>query len=183
MLSIASLQEIRFRTPFLCFAAGLSVVLLAPAVPAFTQQTASANPTRIIETVDDSALTTLRGNVHPLAKPEFDRGAAPLSQSMQHMQLVLRRSPAQEANLKNFLKSVQAKGSPNYHKWITPEQFGALYGPADADIEILTDWLTNHGFTVNRVAKGRVTIDFSGSVAQVEDAFHTSIHSYQAAGV
>jgi trimeric autotransporter adhesin len=181
-LSIASLQDIRLRTPLLGVAAGLSVVLLSVAVPAFTQQTASANPARIIETVDDSALATLTGNVHPLARPEFDRGAAPLSQPMQHMQLVLRHSPAQEANLEGFLKSVQAKGSPNYHKWVTPEQFGALYGPADADIETLTDWLTNHGFTVNRVAKGRVAIDFSGSAAQVEDAFHTSIHSYQEGG-
>ncbi len=75
------------------------------------------------------------------------------------------------------------RGSPDYHKWLTPQQFGALYGPSDADIQKLTGWLGGEGFTVNQVSSGRTYIDFTGSVAQVQSAFHTAIHLYQANGI
>jgi len=39
-----------------------------------------------------------------------------------------------------------SKDSPNFHKWLTPEQFGKQFGPADADIQTVTDWLTRQGF-------------------------------------
>jgi trimeric autotransporter adhesin len=98
------LRKTRFCSLLAQLAVGFSVVLLALSVPAYTQKTASAVPDRITQAIDDSVLTTLKGNVHPLARAEFDRGPAPLSQPMKHMQLVLRRSPAQEADLDNFLK-------------------------------------------------------------------------------
>ena len=138
---------------------------------------------RIVQPIDNSARITLDGNVHPLANAKYDIGAAPVSQPMNHVQLVLQRSPAQEAALEAFLASTQVKGSPNYHKWLTPQQFGQLYGPSDSDIQKLTGWLEGEGFTVNRVANGRTMIDFSGSVGQVQNAFHTAIHMYQANGV
>ncbi len=138
---------------------------------------------RIVQPVDDSSLVTLNGNVHPLARAQYDLGPAPVSRPMSHMQFILQRSPAQEAALEAYLASLQVKGSPNYHKWLTPEEFGKLYGPSDADIQKLTGWLEGEGFAVNRVANGRTNIDFSGTVAQVQRAFHTSIHSYQANGM
>ncbi len=138
---------------------------------------------RIKQAADDSVRLTLKGNVHPLARAQNDLGAAPLSQPMNHVKMILQRSPAQEAALDAYLASLQAKGSPNYHRWLTPAQFGKLYGPTDDDIQKLTGWLQGHGFTIDSVAAGRTHIDFTGSVAQVQDAFHTSIHSFRANGV
>jgi hypothetical protein len=158
------------------------LVTVSTVIPGLAQQTVPATPDRITRAIDDNVLTTLRGNVHPLANAGSDLGAAPVSQRMNHMQLVLQRSPAQEAALGAFLSAVQQKNSPNYHKWLTPKQFGALYGPSDADIQKLSGWLEGEGFTVNKVANGRTFIDFSGSVDQVQRAFHTSIHNYQANG-
>src|SRR5271168_815899 len=143
----------------------------------------TAVPDRLTASIDDSAVTTLKGNVPALAQAQYDLGATPVSQSMSHLKLVLQRSAAQEAALENYLQSVQQAGSPNYHKWLTPEQFGTLYGPSDGDVQKLTGWLASQGFTVNQVAPGRTTVDFSGSVAQVQTAFHTSIHSFRANGV
>ena len=98
---------------------------------------------------------------------------------MNHMLLVLQRSPAQEAALEAYLASVQVKGSPNYQQMAHAAGVWAkLYGPSESDIQKLTGWLQSGGFTVNRVANGRTNIDFSGSVAQVQSAFRTSIHSY-----
>jgi hypothetical protein len=123
-------------------------------------------------------LITLRGNTHPLARPEFDQGAAPDSLPAERILLVLRRSPEQETALRKLLDEQQIKSSPNYHMWLTPEQFGEQFGPADADIQAVTDWLTSQGFQVNRVATGRTVIEFSGTAGAVRQAFHTEIHKF-----
>lgn len=131
----------------------------------------------ITQRVDESQLTTLRGNTHPLARPEFDLGTAPASLPMKRMLLVLKRSPDQETALRQLLDDQQNKASPNYHQWLSPEQFGQQFGPADADLQIVTAWLQSHGFEVGST-KGRTVLEFSGSASQVEEAFHTSIHKY-----
>jgi subtilase family serine protease len=135
---------------------------------------------RITTDVNELSLATLRGNVPRLARAEFDQGEASASTQLTHVRLVLSRSSEQQAALDAYLAQLQDKSSPNYHKWLTPEQFGQLYGPADSDIAALVAWLESHGLQVETVSKGRTNIAFSGSVNQVEEAFHTSIHSYQA---
>jgi len=138
----------------------------------------SSAPPRITVAVNESQLTTLRGNTHPYARAEYDRGAAPDSLPMARMLLVLKRSPAQEAALDALLDQQQDSSSPNYHAWLTPQQFGQEFGAADADIQTITQWLESHGFSVNRVSNGRTVIEFSGTAGQVRDTFHTEIHRY-----
>jgi len=135
-------------------------------------------PPRILQPVDETQLTALKGNTHRLAQPQFDRGIAPPDLPMQRMLLVLKRSPEQEAALRKLLDDQQDKASPNHHKWLTPEQFGKLFGPADQDIQVVTSWLHSYGFEIGSVAKGRTMIEFSGTAAQVREALHTSIHKY-----
>jgi subtilase family serine protease len=132
--------------------------------------------------VDLQTLVTLQGNTHPLARPEFDQGAAPDSLPMERILLVLQRSAEQEAALRTLLDEQQIKSSPSYHMWLTPEQFGEQFGPADADIQAVTDWLTSQGFTVNRVAAGRTVIEFTGTAGTVRQGFHTEIHKYLVKG-
>ncbi|MFI5071677.1 MAG: hypothetical protein ACHP8A_12375, partial [Terriglobales bacterium] len=50
----------------------------------------------ITKPVDESQLTVLKGNTHPLARAEFDQGAAPMDLPMNRMLLVLKRSDEQE---------------------------------------------------------------------------------------
>jgi subtilase family serine protease len=138
----------------------------------------SGVPSRISAVVDNTKLTVLRGNTHPLARAEFDRGPAPASLPMEHMMLVLTRSAQQETALETLLAQQQDRSSANYHKWLTPEQFGQQFGPSDQDVQTITSWLQSSGFQVNSVAAGRTTIDFSGTAGQVQAAFHTAIHSY-----
>src|SRR5260370_1332022 len=68
-----------------------------------------------------------------------------------------------------------SKDSPNFHKWLTPEQFGKQFGAADADIQTVTDWLTRQGFQQIKVGAGRTAIEFSGNVGHVRNAFHIEI--------
>src|SRR6202142_161907 len=108
-------------------------------------------PSRIGGAVDNAKWTILRGNTHPMARAEFDRGAAPASLTMEHMMLVLTRSAAQQAALETLLAEQQDRSSPNYHKWLTPEQFGQQFGPSDQDVATITSWFQSNGFQGNGV--------------------------------
>lgn len=138
---------------------------------------------RIVASVDETSLTTLKGNVPARARAEYDQGEASSSTQMTHVRLVLSRSSDQQAALDAYLVALQDKSSPNYHKWLTPEQFGSLYGPAASDVSTIVAWLESHGLKLEAVSAGRTNIAFSGSVNQMEEAFHTTIHTYSENGV
>ncbi len=150
-----------------------------------SQAVADIPPTqsRIVAPIDETKMFLLRGNTHPLARPEFDLGRVDPQLPLERMQLVLRRSAEQEAALEKFMEEQQDPKSPNFHHWLTPEEFGKLYGPSDDDIAAVTSWLQNHGFQIYLVTKGRVTIEFSGTAAQVDQTFHTEIHRYLVNGI
>lgn len=152
----------------------LTICLLA--VSALAQKPPVAK--RITQDIDDTQLVSLPGNVHPLARAEFDRGAVADSQPMNRMLLLLQRSPEQETALHQFMEEQQRAGSPHFHAWLTPEEFGKQYGPSDQDIQTVTDWLTKQGFSLGKVSRGRTVIEFSGNVAQVRNAFHTELHRF-----
>src|SRR5258705_9706455 len=153
----------------------LSLALFAtPAVQAQTRPV----PSRVAAEVDDTRTVQLKGNIHPMARPEFDHGAVADSQPMTRMLLTLQRGAEQETTLQQLMDSQQTKGSASYHAWLKPEQFGKQFGPSDADVQAVTDWLTRQGFQVAKVAAGRGAIEFNGTVAQVRNAFHTEIHKF-----
>jgi subtilase family serine protease/uncharacterized membrane protein len=159
--------------PFpLCVLASLAVFSLS----ALAQQAAPA--ARIVNPIDDSQLVTLQHTVHPLANAANDRGAAPDGMQLNRLQLVLQRGPSQETALRALLAQQSIPGSPGYHQFLTPAQFGAQFGASDQDISTIETWLGNHGFSVTAVHPGKGAIEFSGSVAQMRDAFHTQIHKY-----
>ncbi|HTH42009.1 MAG TPA: protease pro-enzyme activation domain-containing protein [Terracidiphilus sp.] len=143
-----------------------------------TNRIVATPSTRIVSPVDDARLVTLHGTVSPLATARNDLGAAPDSLQLNRMHLVLKRSDTQEAALQQLINEMHTPGSPSYHQWLTPDQFGAQFGPSDQDIATVTTWLTNHGFNVSKVNPGHQTIEISGSVAQLRNAFHTQIHRY-----
>jgi hypothetical protein len=165
----------------------LVVALGIAASPALRAQTSASSPAAtaalplITQAVNEAQLTVLKGNTHPLARPEFDLGTAPATLPMQRMLLVLKRSPEKEAALRKLLDDQQDKASQNYRKWLTPAQFGQLFGPTDSDIQIITSWLQSHGFQVGST-KGRTVLEFSGSASQVQESFHTTIHKYLVKG-
>ncbi|HEV2213939.1 MAG TPA: Ig-like domain repeat protein, partial [Terracidiphilus sp.] len=149
---------------------------------AVAQASATRPIARITSPVDESQLTTLKGNTSSIAQAAFDRGAAPVSMPANRLILVLKRSQQQQADLETYLEAVQDPKSPSFHKFLTPEQFGQLYGVSDADLATVETWLEGHGLKVDRVEKGRMALEISGTVGQVQTAFHTAIHSFAVKG-
>jgi subtilase family serine protease len=134
------------------------------------------------QAVDESHLVTLPGNTHIAARPEFDQGAVPDDFFMGHIQLQLKRSPAREQALKQFIDRLHDPSSPSFHHWLTAEDFRREFGPAPQDIDKVVNWLRADGFRIGTVYKSGMLIDFSGTAGQVREAFHTVIHRYIVGG-
>ncbi len=137
---------------------------------------------RITAEVNERVLTTLAGNVHPLARPEYDRGRVADSLPMEHMVLLLQRSPEQEQALAERIEQMHTPRSSYFHQWLTAEDVGQCYGVADSDIGTVTSWLQSHGFQIDTVPAGKMMIVFSGTAGQVRTTFRTEIHNLNVRG-
>ena len=82
----------------------------------------------------DAAPNTLQTEwPHPQA--EYDRGPLPVETPLLGVALHFRRSAAQEAELQSLLIAQQDPNSPRYHRWLTPEEFGAHFGLPESELE------------------------------------------------
>jgi uncharacterized protein (TIGR03437 family) len=145
----------------------------------FTAAATRAAQDRLRNPIDPARAVILKGHLNPNARPEFDRGPVAPQTPIAYATLHLRPADGLEA----FLDDLQSPSSPNFHKWLTPEQFGDRFGLTGNDLGKITSWLRASGFTVNDVARGRHWIAFSGTAAQVSAAFRTEIHRYLVDGV
>src|SRR5579864_6646803 len=96
---------------------------------------------RIVNAVSNSQVTRLAGSVHPLARPEFERGRVPDSILLSRMTIYFMPSPSQQAALSRLLSEQQDHSSPNYHRWLTPQEFGARFGLSQNDLNKVASWL------------------------------------------
>src|SRR5262249_9869460 len=137
---------------------------------------------RILSPVDNSERVTIQRSTHPLARSAYDAGPLADDAALKRMILVMGASPDQEHQLQTLLDSQQTKGSPDYHRWLTPDEFGARFGPSQQDIQQVTAWLQQQGFTVDSVPRSGRWIEFSGTAGQVRSAFGAQMRQYQIAG-
>ncbi|HEY2017886.1 MAG TPA: protease pro-enzyme activation domain-containing protein [Bryobacteraceae bacterium] len=133
---------------------------------------------RIVDRVDVGRTALIPGPRHPQAVPQNDRGLADPAAELSYVTLVLRPAPGLVA----FLAAQQDPASPDYRRWLTPEQFGDRFGVSANDVSQLVQWLRSEGLRVHDVARGRHWITFSGPVERVGHALHTEFHRYAAAG-
>jgi subtilase family serine protease len=137
---------------------------------------------RIAAPIDDQQVVTLAGNVHPLARAEFDEGVVAGNMPMRRMILELNPTAAQQAALAALVEAQHDPHSPLYHQWLTPAQYGARFGASLEDLSRTAWWLQQHGFTIDEIPAGNRQIVFSGTAAEVADTFHTEIYRYRVGG-
>ncbi|MFZ0805977.1 MAG: protease pro-enzyme activation domain-containing protein, partial [Candidatus Sulfotelmatobacter sp.] len=131
---------------------------------------------RVTSVVDESRLTPLQGNLHPMARAEFDQGKVSDDFPMEHIIMLLKRSPEQETALETRIDQMHNQRSPLFQQWLGADQVGSCYGVADADIANVSGWLQKHGFTVDSVSASKMMLIFTGTAGQVREAFHTEMH-------
>ncbi len=156
----------------------LVLAFLPPAQAQFAGNSA-ARPL-VTAPVVESDLVRLVGNVRPEVNTTNDLGPVADSFPMDHMFIQLQRPATEEAALRQMIDQLHDPNSPNYHQWLTADQFGSRFGPAASDIQQISQWLQGRGFRVNLVYPSGMTIDFSGTAGQVTAAFHTEIHTIAA---
>ncbi len=83
------------------------------------------------------------------------------------------------SELKQYVQGLYTPGSYLYHRYLRPAEFAAQYGPTAQDAQQVVDYLRAQGFTVTRAQVGQQVIDFSGTVAQAQQAFAVQIRSYR----
>lgn len=137
---------------------------------------------RIHSEVTSSETAILPGSRHPLANLQNDTGRVSADTRLNGVTLYFSRSAAQQADLNALLAAQQDPASPQFHKWLTPEAFGARFGVAQSDIDKVQAWLQQQGFSIDSVMRSRTGIRFSGSVSQIERAFQTQMHYYTVKG-
>lgn len=136
---------------------------------------------RVLRAVDTSQMTIIRGNLHPLARPEFDEGRVDPAMPML-VTMTFKMTPAEQADLDALLEAQQERGSPDYHRWLTPEQYGSRFGLSQGDINKVTGWLEGAGFHMEGVPASQNMITFRGTAQQVESALRTEMHRYVVKG-
>ncbi|HTX76607.1 MAG TPA: protease pro-enzyme activation domain-containing protein, partial [Terracidiphilus sp.] len=165
----------------------LPLVFACPFLPAAASaqnadaQIESAAPSRLFAPIDEHVLVTLKGNVRKDLAAAPDLGAVEDDKPL-HLFLLLQRTPAQEADLENLIARQQQPTAPEYHKWLTPAEFGARFGASPEDIATINAWLESHGMQVRSVLNNASMIDFAATAGQVREAFHTELHYFNIRG-
>src|SRR5437762_1196166 len=137
-----------------------------------------AQRSRITRKIDTQDRVTLRGHMHPRAQPADDQGPVSSSVTLPYVTLVLMRSADQETALNQLLAGQQDLSSPDYHHWLTPEEYADRFGVSQDDVAKIAAWLRSEGLTVVAVARGRNWIACSGAAPQIENAFGARLDHY-----
>ena len=154
---------------------------LAPLVVALfvisSQPSRAAVQNRITSAVTGNSRVPLEHAVPVRALHSSDLGPAAANRPLTNLSLRFGMTPAQQADLTQLLSDQLNPDSPSYHQWLTPEQFGARFGLSTSDLTKVSSWLSSQGFTITGAARSLTFINFTGTVAQAQNAFGTTLHS------
>ncbi|MGA3211536.1 MAG: protease pro-enzyme activation domain-containing protein [Terriglobales bacterium] len=170
-----------------CQAGQVLLVVAISCLPSLagTQPTTVCTPLavpRIAGAINDDVRVTLEGNLHPFARAQFDQGRVDDNLPLEHIIMMLKRSPEQELALQTRIDQMHNRHSPLFHQWLSAEQVGSCYGVADRDVAALGAWLQERGFKVDAIPASRMLVIFSGTAGQLRAAFHTEIHNLNVRG-
>jgi len=133
---------------------------------------------RVTSAVENQTTVKVAGSVSALVAKSVDAGPLPSNRDLGQMLLMLSPTADQKADLEALIKEEHTPGSAHYHHWLKPAEIGARFGVSQHDAQAVQQWLVSQGLQVKQVANSRRFVIFQGTVAQVNAAFHTQMHSY-----
>jgi uncharacterized repeat protein (TIGR01451 family) len=123
----------------------------------------------------DAGLKTLHGHVPAvLSRLHADGRLSATTNLTLAIGLPLRNTDA----LTNLLRQIYDPSSTNYHRYLTPDEFTAQFGPTEQDYQKVIDFANANGLAVTRTHGNRVLLDVTGKVSDVEKAFHVTMRTY-----
>lgn len=141
--------------------------LLAAAVPAAYAATAQPNTAR----------AALAGDVVPdLGTHAVRTGEVAAGH---RISVAVSLKARNSAALGTFVAQVSDPHSTSYGHYLTKSQFASRYGRTDAEVKQVTDYLRSQGLAIGTVHDGNLLIDASGTTAQLEKAFGTTLSTFK----
>ncbi|MGW2249499.1 protease pro-enzyme activation domain-containing protein [Kitasatospora sp. NPDC001660] len=117
----------------------------------------------------------LPNTVNPAVARSEKKGDVPAEQQISvAVSLKLRDADA----LDRFLAAVTTPGTPEFGKYLTPEQFNERFGPTQDAVDQVKAYLADQGLTVTEVSANRQVVSARGTTDQVSHAFGTHESSY-----
>lgn len=119
---------------------------------------------------------TLPGHVPAAARLLVPIGAPPGSK---RIDLAVGLPLRNQGQLKQFLHQLYDPASRNYRHYLTPEQFTQMFGPTQQDYQAVIQFAQTNKLAVTGIHPNRIVLDVSGTVSDIEKAFHVTIRAYQ----
>ncbi len=129
-----------------------------------------ANSTRLVQLHKDLPVGLLN-SISFGAKPSTDK-----------LNLSLSLKPKDSTGFQQFVDSVSDPVSPKYHHFLKPEEVGSRFGVSNQDLQKVTNYLVNQGFTIRRIGKNHMSLLVEGTVGQAQKAFNTTIEQFLPVG-
>jgi subtilase family serine protease len=127
----------------------------------------------------DAQTVALSGTVSPEALKLPTYGELPATQTLQ---LRIWFKPRNQEQLNGLLAGQQDPSSPQYHKWLNPQEYASRFGVTQPEFNQVSDWLGSEGFQVAGGSPADGFIKFSGSTLTIGRAFGTSVMKFSPDG-
>jgi len=123
----------------------------------------------------DLGRSVLTGHVPPPVKVLNPKSKLP---GTNELQLAISLPVPNEAELDGLLQQLYDPGSTNFHKFLTPVEFAAHFGPSEPDYQNLIAFAQTNGLRIVGTYPNRLVLSVSGPVTAVEGAFQVALHTY-----
>jgi subtilase family serine protease len=97
----------------------------------------------------------------------------------QRLNLAISLPLRNQTNLASFLDQLYDPTSPNWHRFLTVEQFTEQFGPTTNDFELVANFAKKSGFTITGKPTNRMLLQVNATVGQIESAFNIHLNQYQ----
>ena len=96
-----------------------------------------------------------------------------------HLQVAIGLPLRNREQLTNLLADIYRPASANFRHFLKPDEFAAAFAPSVADYQSVIDFAKSHHLTVTHTHSNRTLVQVSGSVADIENAFHVHLQTFQ----
>ncbi|HEY1354451.1 MAG TPA: S53 family peptidase [Ktedonobacteraceae bacterium] len=129
----------------------------------------------LVARANQDTAVALSGQSVPLVQRAHFVRAADVGMLL-HLSIGLR--PADSAGLQQTLQAIYTPGSPDYHRYLTAQEFTRRFAPDPQQVQQVVFFLQGQGISVQSIAPNRLLIDASVPVGVAERVFHIQINEY-----
>ena len=96
-----------------------------------------------------------------------------------HLNLAISLPLRNPDELDRLLQQLYDPASPNYRRYLTPEEFTQRFGPTEQDYRALMEFAKSNGLAITAAHPNRLVLDVEGAVREIQKAFHLTLRVYR----